>query len=170
MKNFPVKKNGRQYWISRSIATVSLVYGHFNGKWHILANQRGIGLPNNVGKWNCPSGYLDYNETIRQCAAREIHEETGIYINEDKLELFAFDDSPKRGGNQIVMFQYWTALSYGTKEEAYKDMTDKYSEPNEVMAIEWIPIDRLDDFIWVSEGHKARILREYETIKYAYGS
>ena len=64
MKNFPVNVDGKEYWISRSNAVVGIVFKWENGQYHILANKRGKGCPDYVGKWNIPCGYVDYNESI----------------------------------------------------------------------------------------------------------
>ena len=63
MKNFPVKVNNKEYWISRSVAVAVSIYTYINGKLCILANKRGPGLPNHVGQWNVVSGYIDFDET-----------------------------------------------------------------------------------------------------------
>ena len=147
MKNFPVEKDGKTYWVSRSVAAVAYVFSFDkNGKMCVLANKRGPGLPNNVGKWNCPSGFLDYGETIRQCAAREVFEETGVHINEDDLKLYAVDDNPNRS-NQVVLFRYYAKADHSAK------LTNENCEPNEVEEVRWIPLDEIGDYDWTSDIH-----------------
>lgn len=42
MKNFPLlDENGKEWWISRSIAVTGCVFTFLNGKWCVLANKRG---------------------------------------------------------------------------------------------------------------------------------
>ena len=44
MKNFPLlDENGKEWWISRSIAVTGCVFTFLNGKWCVLANKRGEG-------------------------------------------------------------------------------------------------------------------------------
>ena len=41
MKNFPLlDENGKEWWISRSIAVTGCVFTFLNGKWCVLANCR----------------------------------------------------------------------------------------------------------------------------------
>ena len=72
MNNFPVIVDGKEYWISRSVAVAVTVFANVNGKKCVLANKRVSGLPNHVGQWNAVSGYIDYNETLKQAAIREV--------------------------------------------------------------------------------------------------
>lgn len=152
MKNFPIEKDGKTYWVSRSAAAVAYVFSYDkDGRMCVLANKRGPGLPNNVGKWNCPSGFLDYGETLKQCAVREVFEETGVRIHEDDLVLYAVDDDPKRS-NQVVLFRYYTEVTYTD------NLTNENSEPNEVEDIRWIPLDEIKNYDWTSDIHVGALL------------
>lgn len=158
MKNFAVKVDDKEYWVSRSIAAVTYLFAKVNGKWCVLANKRGAGLPTNVGKWNCPSGYLDFGETVAQCAAREVLEETGVKVLSSQLTRFAIDDNPTRSGYQNVLFRYCGLIRHPEQQT----LTDKYSEPNEVDAIEWIPMDSIKFYSWVSAKHLSQIKEAYK--------
>lgn len=43
MKNFSVKVNGKEYWISRSVAAVGFVFKKVNSNIYALVEQRGVG-------------------------------------------------------------------------------------------------------------------------------
>ena len=77
-------KNGKFLgWFSRSMATAIFVFArNKDGVLHVLASERGKGAADFQGCWNCPCGYLDFNETTKQCAIRELEEETGIWMNQ----------------------------------------------------------------------------------------
>jgi ADP-ribose pyrophosphatase YjhB (NUDIX family) len=46
------------------------------------------GLEPQLGKWAIPGGYLERGETMAEGAARELHEETGVLIPADQLQLY----------------------------------------------------------------------------------
>ena len=46
------------------------------------------GLQPQRGKWAIPGGFLEEGETLAQGAARELHEETGILIPAQRLQLY----------------------------------------------------------------------------------
>lgn len=155
MNNFAVEKDGKTYWVSRSVAAVVNVYMKISGNWCILANKRGPGLPNNAGLWNCPSGYIDYDETIKMGAIREVQEETGIFLlNYDGVELMEVDDNPAKE-NQTILFRYRYIVSEENKISGY--LTDKYSEPNEIENLDWIPIEQVHMLDWTSDKHMNKI-------------
>jgi len=149
MRNFPIEKDGVTYWISRSVAAVIYVYTFIDGNLCVLANKRGPGCPNNVGLWNCPSGYVDYDETIEDSAVREVWEETGIKIYKEDLRLIEIDSSPERY-HQNILVRYHCYL----RPEESKEVTDKYSEPDEVSDIKWIPLSEIGKYEWVSRKHR----------------
>ena len=169
MKNYSVvnPSTGKEDWVSRSLAVAVSVYAFIDNKLCILANKRGPGTKeapmDNVGKWNVVSGYLDYNETIKGCCIREVHEETGVDISGFELHRMDIDDSPRRPG-QVVLFRYICGItdknsnSYLKSPNLKKMLTNKYSEPNEVDEIKWIPLDELYKYDWSSENHKNKII------------
>lgn len=146
MNNFPIEKDGKEYWVSRSCAAVVYVYCFHKGKMMVLANKRGPGLPNNVGKWNAPSGYLDYGETLKECGVREVFEETGLKLNPTDLRLEEVDDSPSRQG-QNILFRFSAVIKYT------EGLTNENCEKDEVDEVKWIPIDEIDNYEWTSESH-----------------
>lgn len=152
MNNFPVNVNGKEYWVSRSIAVVTYVYANVNGVECVLANKRGPGLPNKVGLWNCVSGYLDYNESLEEAAVREVYEETGVNISNYRLIFKEIDSSPSRE-KQNVLVRYCCHVGDGS---LFK-LTKEHAEPNEVDDVRWIPLKDIDKYEWVSESHKTRI-------------
>jgi len=155
MKNFQFQHNGKTYWYSRSVGSGIFVFTEDEGgRLCVLANKRGVNAPNHNGEWNCPGGYLDFDETTKECAVRECFEETGIKIADlDNVRLFGIQDSPT-AENQNVMFRYTTFIEGGT--EMNFDLSN--SEKGEVAAIGWIPVDEIGVYKWAF-GHD-RIIKE----------
>lgn len=152
MKNFPTIINGKEYWISRSVATAGFIFTEDQGI-RVLANKRGKGCPDEVGKWCCPCGYLDFDETIEQACCREIKEETNLTVSPSLLNLFSVDDNPK-SAHQNITFSFW---SYSRKY-SYQTITGAYSELNEVDDVLWISLDELDKYEWAF-SHKYLIMK-----------
>lgn len=153
MKNRPVIVDGKEEWISRSMAAVAYVFTEIGGKTYVLANKRGIGMPNNVGKWNAPSGFLDYDEDLTDCAIREVYEETGVKIDKEDIQFFQLDSDPKRT-NQVVLARYYA--NYTGDPDV---LTTEHSEPNEVEEVKWIPISEIQNYEWTSEAHHDGMIR-----------
>lgn len=156
MRNHPLKnlETGETEWISRAIAVLGVVIGiDKNGVKHILAEQRGTGTPDPeyIGCWCLPCGYLDYNENVHQAVAREVLEETGVNIHPDNFVLFYINDNPFSDKRQNVTFRFKTEL------EGYIDdweLTDKFSESNEVSNIKWIDLREVNSYKWAFNHDK----------------
>ena len=156
MRNHPLKnpETGETEWISRAIAVLGVVIGvDKNGVKHILAEQRGTGTPDPdyIGCWCLPCGYLDYNENVHQAVAREVLEETGVNIHPDNFVLFYINDNPFSDKRQNVTFRFKTEL------EGYIDdweLTDKFSESNEVSNIKWIDLREVGSYKWAFNHDK----------------
>ena len=145
MKNFEFEHNGQKYWYSRANVCVTAVFcldRDYN--LCVLVNKRGTATDNENHKWNLPVGYLDFDETLKQCAAREVFEETGVRIQENKLKLYNINSKPD-GGNQDIGFRYYIMLEGFTED--YK-VSMKYMEKNEVESIMWLPIQYIDEITW----------------------
>lgn len=156
MKNFPVidDKTGREYWISRSVAVLGIVIGtDIYGTKYILAEQRGIGTPDPeyIGKWCLPCGYLDFDETCKQAVAREIVEETGVNIPSESFELIEINDIPSSDKRQNITFRFKTDLKGYISDF---ELTNRFSETNEVMDIKWIPLTEIDNYKWAFNHDK----------------
>ncbi len=142
MKNFPVNVDGKEYWISRSNAVVGIIYKYENGEVHILANKRGKGCPDYVGKWNIPCGYVDYDENILHAVSREIFEEAGLNVPEKDWSLWAVNSDPS-DEKQTISFRFYTIYW-----NLYGNLTSVNSEPNEVDEIKWIPFSEVQNYEW----------------------
>ena len=56
------------------------------------------------GGWQFPGGHLEYNETIEDCAIREVFEETGIRIKDVRLGPYTNDIFLKDGKHYVTLF------------------------------------------------------------------
>ena len=156
MQNHPLvnPETGEVEWIARNIAALVMVLGYNKqGKLHVLANVRGPKTPDSEfrGCWCMPCGYLDYNETIKEAAVREVFEETGVKLNPNNLILFYINDIPEEDKRQNVTFRYRCTI-----KEPIEDikLTDKNSEDEEVSSIKWIPIDKINNYKWAFNHDK----------------
>lgn len=63
------------------------------------------------GEWSLPSGFMEYNETVRDAAVREVKEETNLDIRLNGLHSVhsAFDDPEKH----ILLVIYFGEISGG---------------------------------------------------------
>lgn len=81
-------------------------------------------------QWEFPGGKLDGNETARNCACRELNEETGL-LWVDGRQLFYVDH---RSGFGCVM---WECTRYGGEATV--------KEPGKQSAIGWFDINKLPE-------------------------
>ena len=155
MKNFSIMFNGREFWISRSVAVVAFVYNKDNT---VLAVQRGIETPDPefVGKWCLPCGYLDYDETLDEAVVREIHKETGVLLtknNSDTVDI-EINSNPKSDKRQNVTVRY--KIWYNGDDK----LSTEFSEKDEVSDVKWIPLSEIDNYEWTF-NHKD-LIKRYE--------
>lgn len=151
MKNFPVQIDNKEYWISRSVATVGFLFTENNG-FKILAVKRGKGCPDEVGKWCCPCGYLEWNETLAEGCCREIKEETNLTVTPRMLHFWNINDDPTEAHQNITVRFVSFAILFSEQE-----VNTNNSEPDEVDAIKWIDFNELGNYDWAF-GHLKLIL------------
>lgn len=141
-------------WFSRSMATALYLFcNDKNGVLHVLASERGKGAADFNGYWNCTCGYLDFNETTKQCALRELKEETGVEVDERNLMFIGYEDSPS-ANKQNVTFRFTSFIGNDTIENI--GFNKSGNEKNEVGEIKWIPFSEVDNYKWAF-GHDKRI-------------
>lgn len=154
-KNFPFTHNGKEYWYSRSIVCSIFVYVKCRGDWYIVAAQRGDNQTS-PRAWNVPGGFLDHNETLDECALRELFEEVGLHIYKDPT---LYKISENRGGKQHVIFSWY--LNLGEVDELPK-LSQEHNEPGETLAVEWIKVgDENKGKLWIN-GHNILIKKIFD--------
>lgn len=142
-------------WFSRSVASAIFVFcRNKNGQWCVLASERGKEAADFNGLWNSPCGYLDINETTKDCAHRECYEETGVDISEDLIRFVGYEDDPVTANRQNVTFRFYAII----EDKLAEDFTfsKENNEGEEVGKIAWIPIEEVDKYKWAF-GHQALI-------------
>jgi 8-oxo-dGTP pyrophosphatase MutT (NUDIX family) len=94
----------------------------------LILTQRAAGLRNHAGQWAFPGGRMEDGEQAETTALRELSEEVGLPLTEDRI-LGRLDDYATRSGFSITPVVVWG----GT------DVT-LTANPDEVAAVHRIPI------------------------------
>lgn len=159
MKNFQITdaETGKKYWISRSIAVhgILLVHDLERNQKFLLIEKRGPGCPDEIGKWANPTGYLDWDETLKEALFREVYEEMGLDLEKLKIKLISLSgyyDDPKKE-NQNVTLRFKVGLKYEEIKPLLKDGTinpnteSRGGEKDEVSAIDLLRIYPREDLV-----------------------
>ena len=147
-------------WHSRSVAVVGLVLMIHEGEKYVLLGKRGPALPNEVGKYCLPCGYLDWDESCEEAVVREIWEETGLNIYKTMQQYNVVYDhmhfpwmihSEPDNVAQNVSMHY--AICFDTKSNVYRDFPalpeltfENNAEVGEVDDVRWIKVDDLSAY------------------------
>lgn len=159
MKNFKVtaKEDGEEYWISRAHAVVGIVYTIYEGRIYFLVSKRGPGCPDNVGKWACTCGYLDWGETRKDAVRRELYEELGLdlsWMPDEDIKHFCTIDDPSRDARENIVSRYLIKVNYNKFHKMLEsgkinnDTKSRGGEENEVSEIRFVIEEDLDDYNW----------------------
>lgn len=93
------------------------------------------------GSWACPGGHLDFNESIEECAKREVLEEVGIKIKNIKKFTYTNDIFLQEGKHYITC---WVKADYDSGEV-------KNLEPDRCEKWEWFEWDKLPEPLFLPE-------------------
>lgn len=146
-------------WHSRSMAVAVFTFcKDKDGQWYVLGSERGPEAADYQGYWNCVCGYLDYYETTKTAACRELYEECGVELEEDQLEFVGYEDSPE-ANRQNVTFRF--AAFVTDREPKDIKFSRDMNEGKEVGEIKWIRVDQIDQYKWAF-GHEERIKEIFE--------
>ena len=130
-------ENGNELWISRSTVVIPIVFklDVKTGNIFTLVEKRGP-VVSHPGEWCCPCGYLDWDETLKEACQREVREETGVCLDQDKI-VFGAVDSDKKTANQSVDLWYM----------CWADGSDidlnKVETKDEVLEVRWLKVGQV---------------------------
>lgn len=110
------------------------------------------------GKWGLPAGFMDRDETLSECALRELLEETGW--KGEIVSLFRINSNPNRPheDRQNISVEF---IIKPTEKVGEKD--------HESSKVEWIPIDKLmpyENFAF-DHGESIKLYLEYRKKPFA---
>jgi len=94
-------------WPRPAVTTDIAVFAARDGVSSILLIRRKG--PPFAGSWALPGGFLDEDETLEACAARELREETGLVAGPMAL-VGAYSDPGRDPRGRTVTMAYWTAV------------------------------------------------------------
>ena len=103
-----------RYWRPSLTTDVVLIAGDKEAQRHVLLIRRKN--PPYRGSWAFPGGFLDEGETLKQCAVRELEEETGVNLSQMRLRLLLVADDPERDPRTRVISVVY--LAEGRREES----------------------------------------------------
>lgn len=141
--------DGKEIWVSRSVAVNCVVMIKNFGKLFVLIGQRGAGSPDFKGLYNLISGYLDYSETGTEAALREVWEEAGLYIPDIKGNvIFNAMDQPWHVETDPSANRQNVSLRYGIVIETdyFPQLSTENNEPDEVSDLRWVDINHICDY------------------------
>lgn len=140
-------------WYSRSMAAAIFVFcNDKDGHLCVLGSERGSDAADFKGYWNCVCGYLDYNETLKDAALRELKEEVGVEIDPSIVNMFYVNDDPLDSNNQNVTARFCAFIEDKTTEDI--TFSKAGNEGNEVGKIEWIKIADVQNRKWAFNHDK----------------
>lgn len=145
-------QNGKVHWISRSVVVVCSIF------WqdYFLIVRRGKRVLE-TGKWCLPCGYLDYDETIEECAIRETWEETGIDLRNYKHQIqLDYINSDPTTQNQQIGFHYLIEVNSDERPQIDLSVVDS----NETTDAKWIKITDIDQYKFAF-NHDKKMLKHF---------
>lgn len=142
-KRITCAEDGKKYWVTDRVVGCSLfVYRQIGVQLELLIVKRSEKCSSFPGRWCCPCGFIDADETGEQCAARECYEETGYVIPVDKISLVDVSTSPKEFGQHICL-RYAHLID---EEAASSLMTDGVQDTDEIDEVIWVPMKELTKY------------------------
>jgi len=100
------------------------------------------------GTWTMPGGKIHFGEAFEEAAVREVMEETGIKINQDKLKFISLT-------NDRVFDAHFITVGFLCKDFKGKA---KVMEPNEITEWQWFELNSLPEKVFFPS---AKVLKNY---------
>ncbi len=143
--NFQItdKETGKTYWISRSVVVIPMVFKIEDNIIYTVVEQRGKAV-SHTGKWCCPCGYLDWDETFEEACSREVQEETGLIIQPNDFNFIGYNSKPDKSDRENVSLRFLSFVPPNTKLDMSKIKTK----------------DEIDNLIWLKVADFKQLLNE----------
>jgi ADP-ribose pyrophosphatase YjhB (NUDIX family) len=127
--NFVVEaKDGKQYWISRSIAVVAIPMFHCDGLTYIPLGKRSPSMNLYPNFWGIPCGFLDWGESASEAVEREVFEELGIKLSDYCFGVNPQPDAvmstPNPSENEAVSLRFVVHCNVNTLPKLKPDATE----------------------------------------------
>ena len=163
--------SGGDFWISRAIAVVGIVFVMVENTMKILITKRSDKMMDEAGKYGLPCGYLDWDETAFDAMVREIYEETSLYLpyyenylfSNNNKQPFTFHDRPDRDKRQNVSLIYLSVYNMNARPDLFPVDILKYKD-HETAEVQWMDIQ---DFYNIYEAEYQWAFKHNETINEA---
>lgn len=154
LRNFAIRRNGRVYWVARSMAVQCCVLcKDSNGEWCLLASKRG-GSGDRSGLWNIVGGFLDYGEDLETAVTRECFEETGVRIPKEKVKYLGHHAPVGDGPVDIFFKAVLDGVTDNYDAPTLKNCEGYGTDKQESTDVGWIPISQLGNYNFVPRQKK----------------
>lgn len=126
------KRNGCKYKMDQRGIVLVVSVSIFKDEEVLMIKEN---KPTAIGKWNFPSGHIEYGEDILSAALREVKEETGYEVKFiSTTGVYNFQSST---GDQVILFHFTAKLSGGSLNLTEEEIIDcKWIKLNELAKME----------------------------------
>ena len=130
--------DGKEYWISRSTVVIPIVFKYDiqNNDIYTLVERRGPAV-SHQGEWCCPCGYIDWDESLEEACVREVREETGLELDEERIKLFEVS-TDKHTKTQTI--DHWYMCWADGKDFDLSKVETK----NEILDLKWLKVAKVE--------------------------
>lgn len=150
-------KIDQDFWISRSVAVVGVVFANTTDGLKVLIAKRSLRMLDEGGKWGVPCGYLDWNETTHEAMMREVYEETSLYlpdiekclIFDNNKQTIRISDDPNTKRQNISLI-YVSVYDFIDKINKFPLHVENFSNKETTM-VSWL---KLTEFFEVCEQYQ----------------
>lgn len=136
------------------------LFRKINAMGGIVANAKGeVLFIYRRGRWDLPKGKKEKNESKRDCAIREVMEETGMENLKitSKIGKTRHTYRDPRTGERILKITHWYAM------EAPEIVSLSLQEEEEIEDAKWMTPDAFLEGNYITFGNIIDILKEYKT-------